>query len=265
MKRFLLLLTASVFAFSLSARQLFIIRHGQAGYREEFHIKALSELGAKQADLLADHLLKKYHFNGTILVSPLFHTLQTACVIGKHMNKPIILEPGIQELNPGKKDRKALTGAQIQTEFKKQYPTVVIQPGPAFTDDWRVFNEDAKARMLRTRKALARILKEQKGDLLMVGHGASVGDLAAILNESLPPEKQANGKTWNCSLRVYTLDENDKPVAGLYTTEFMPDEIVTSNFRCPKIERPDDPAYMTKAQERAAKKPKKAKKKAKQE
>ncbi len=259
MKRLLTLLIALCFAYTLSARQLFIIRHGQAGYSETYRIKALSDLGAKQADMVAAYLLDKYHFNGTILVSPLFHTLQTACVIGKHMNKPVYLEPGIQELNPGKKDRKALTGAQIQTEFKKQFPSVTIKPGPAFVDDWRVFNENAEARMERTRKALARILKEQKGDLLLVGHGASVGDLATILNASLPPEKQAKGTTWNCSMRIYTLDDNDQPIAGIYTTEFMPDEIVTNNFKCPKIERPDDPAYMTKDQERAAKRAQKAK------
>ena len=31
----------------------------------------------------------------------------------------------------------------------------------------------------------------------------------------------------------------------------MADKDVTSNFRCPKIERPDDPKYMTRAQDKA--------------
>ena len=31
----------------------------------------------------------------------------------------------------------------------------------------------------------------------------------------------------------------------------MADKDVTNNFRCPKIERPNDPKYMTRAQDKA--------------
>jgi hypothetical protein len=32
-------------------------------------------------------------------------------------------------------------------------------------------------------------------------------------------------------------------IGGGYTTKYMPDEKVTSNYRAPKVPKPDDPRY----------------------
>ena len=69
--------------------------------------------------------------------------------------------------------------------------------------------------------------------------------------------------------RIELLNKENQVIGYSYTTEFMDDKELTNNFRCPKIERPDDPRYMTRAQDKAdrakknVKKASKAKAKAK--
>ena len=251
MKKFVLLLLLVSAAFVLSARTIYITRHGHRGDKRYFdkavREQKLTPLGVEQANLLAHYLKEKCNFNGTILVSPLLRTLETALPTAKLLNKKMILEPGLQELSTAKKRPRAMTFAEIEERF----PGMVVK-GPAFVEPWRVFDEDTTARRKRTADALDRILAANKGDLLLVGHGATVGDLRRYLDPRLPEGKKVDGMAWNCCLFIYELDENDQPVSCRYTTEFIPDEKVTNNFRCPKIERPNDPQYMTKQQEKEA-------------
>lgn len=248
MKKFFVLLMLALTAFALSARTLYITRHGQRGDRRYFdeavNEPKLTPLGVEQANLLAHYLKDKCGFDGEILVSPLLRTLETALPTAELLNRKMILEPGIQEMATSKKPLRGMTFAEIDARFPGQ-----VVKGEAFTEPWRLYNEDAAARRERTANALKRILANHKGDLLLVGHGSSVGDLRRCLDPQLPKGKKVRGTIWNCCLFIYELDENDRPVSCRYTTEFMPDEKVTSNFRCPKIERPDDPAYATRKQE----------------
>ena len=250
MKKFFLLLMLVSAAFVLSARTLYITRHGQRGdkryYDEAVREPKLTPLGVEQATLLAHYLRDTCKFDGEILVSPLLRTLETALPTARLLHRKMILEPGIQEMAPSKKPLRGMTFAEIEERF----PGLTVK-GAAFTEPWRLYNEDAAARRERTAKALKRILADHKGDLLLVGHGSSVGDLRRCLDPRLPKGKKVRGVIWNCSLFIYELDENDRPVSCRYVTEFMPDEKITNNFRCPKIERPDDPAYATREQDKA--------------
>ena len=148
---------------------------------------------------------------------------------------------------------------QIETYF----PGKTV-PCKRYAEGWRLCKEDAAKRRVRVAKAVDAILAETKGDVLLVTHGACVGDLMKIFRARSVSKKvkPVKGTAWNCALYIYELDDNNKFTGGRYTTEFMDDKELTSNWRCPKIERPDDPRYMTAAQDKAdrAKRAQKAKK-----
>lgn len=219
---------------TLSARTIYVARHGQVGdkkcYDTVVHERTLTPTGREQAQLLAGYLRGKCHFEGTILVSPLYRTIETSMPIAKLLGKKVILEPGIQEMNRGPK-AVGMTFEQIEERF----PGMTVK-GPAFTEPWRIANEPDEARLERSREALKRILAENPGDLLLVSHGAIVGDIKKIMNEKLPKGKQASGMVWNCSLWIYELDDNDQVKSARGTTEFMPDEKVTNNNHPGKLE-----------------------------
>ena len=227
----------------LSARTVYVARHGQVGDRKYYDSAVretkLTPLGIEQAQMLADFLVNKKKFNGKILVSPIYRTIETGTYVAVLLdNRPVILEPGIQEV-ANKQTYPGMTLAQINERF----PGKTLS-GSAFKDIWRVSFESNEARQLRVNAALDRILKEHDGDLLLVTHGGIVGNLRKALEaRKLPGAKLARGSAWNCSLHIYELDDNNRVKSSSYTTEYMPDAKVTSNFRTPKIPRPDDPRY----------------------
>ena len=246
MKRYLLLLT---FVFLLpavaDARKVYITRHGQVNPKVSFRKSkvrelALTDLGMAQAETLAKFLVEKYKFNGKIYVSPFFRTIQTGVTVAERLKTTVILEPGIQEVAKGVRPGKTMDLKMIG-EF---FPEMTV-PGKRYSDPWRLFAEGDKARYNRVEKALNDILAEEKGDVLLVSHGGIVGILVNVLNRrpASTQVKWTKGISWNCALFVFELDENNKKINGVFTTEFMADKDVTSNFRCPKIERPDDPRY----------------------
>ena len=129
-------------------------------------------------------------------------------------------------------------------------------PGKRYADGWRICNENDKKRLIRYAKTLDAILAETKGDVLLVTHGACVGDLMKIFRARSVSKKvkPVKGTAWNCALYIYELDDNNKFTGGRYTTEFMDDKELTSNFRTPKIPRPDDPRYENKPIKKGKKK-----------
>ena len=235
MKRIGIICLLWLFCITLSARTIYVARHGQVGDRNYYDVvvreRTLTPLGSEQAQLLADYLTEKCLFNGTILVSPLYRTIETSIPTAKLLGKKVILEPGLQEMNRGPEAR-GMTFEQIEERF----PGKTVK-GPAFTEPWRIANEPDDARLKRSEEALKRILKENKGDLLLVSHGAIVGDIKKIMNRKLPKAKRISGTVWNCSLWIYELDDKDQVISARGTTEFMPDEKVTSNMKPGKLER----------------------------
>ena len=61
----------------------------------------------------------------------------------------------------------------------------------------------------------------------MVTHAGGVGSLAPELfkRANLP----MSGLALNCTLFVFELDENDRPVAGKYIDSYIPKEKITDN------------------------------------
>lgn len=251
-----MLLALLVLGSALQARTIYVTRHGQVGDRKYIHKTAretmITPLGRQQANQLADYLIKKRNFNGTVIVSPLFRTIETGIEVAGKLNKKVILEPGIQEIAPGKKPSRHMKLKQINDIF----PGKTI-PGKTFNDNWRLCNETAKMRHVRVAKALDRIIAETKGDILLVSHGGTIGSINnALRSKRIKGIKIGSGNAWNCALYIYELNDKNQVTAISYTTEYMTDDQLTSNFRPPKVPKPNDPRY-------EVAKPKKAKKAAK--
>ena len=263
------LLLAALSVLPLSARTVYVARHAQVGIgiKEIKETRITPDLGVKQAQALADFLVKKLKFNGEIYASPFYRTTETATYTAALLKKKVILEPGLQEMAPAKKP----SPPGMDLKKIKSYFGDKIVPGKRYADGWRLFNETPELRKVRVAKALDAILAETKGDVLLVSHGASVNDLNKIFRERRASKKVriVKGTAWNCALYIYEVNDKGQLIGGRYTTEYMDDKELTSNFRCPKIERPDDPRYMTRAQDKAdrakknVKKASKAKAKAK--
>ena len=247
----LMLAAAAAGAIQLSARTIYITRHAQAGsvIKEIKETKITEDLGIIQAQKLANYLVNKIKFNGPVYSSPFYRTTETAIYTAKLLNTKAILDPGLQELaTHAKPSPPGLTLAQ-----QKSYFGNMITPGKRYKDGWRLCKETTEMRRIRVAKALDAILAETRGDILLVTHGAGVGDLNRILkSRAINKEvKKLKGSAWNCALYIYELNEKGQVVSGRYTTEYLSDMELTNNFRSPKIERPADKRYMTRAQDAA--------------
>ncbi|MBR2626021.1 MAG: histidine phosphatase family protein [Lentisphaeria bacterium] len=243
MKKITLVLLLLAFGgFALHARKIYVTRHAQVGDKDIKHPSAgeymITPLGKKQAALLADYLVNKEKFNGTILVSPFYRTIETGIAVADKLGKKVYLEPGIQEIAPRGKGR-FMKGKEIAEYFSGK-----AVPGKAFNDQWRLSNEDSNARQERVNKAIDRILEENEGDLLLVSHGGTCSGIVRAFNaKAVSGAKPVKGMPWNCSLFIFELNDQDQVVNGAYTTEYMSDDIVTNNFRVPKVPKRDDPRY----------------------
>ena len=237
------LLFAAVIQLPLEARTIYVARHGQVDSKvrvsQTVRDLPLTDLGVKQAKALADFLVREKKFNGKIYVSPFYRTIQTGTYTAKLLNSKVILEPGIQEIAPGKKVSYSMNLKTIDSLF-----TGLTVPGKRFSDSWRVCAENAPMRNSRVEKAVEAILAEEKGDILLISHGGIIGPVnRAIMKKNSGKVKRPSGTAWNCALYIFELDEKDNVVKTAYTTQYMDDKELTSNFRTPKIPRPDDPRY----------------------
>ena len=99
------LLLAALSVLPLSARTVYVARHAQVGIgiKEIKETRITPDLGVKQAQALADFLVKKLKFNGEIYASPFYRTTETATYTAALLKKKVILEPGLQEMAPAKK------------------------------------------------------------------------------------------------------------------------------------------------------------------
>ena len=229
----ILLLVSAIF---LEARHIYVTRHGQVGYP----VKAISEtrlteLGIKQAQQLGRYLTGTRKFNGVIYASPFYRTTETALYTAELLHKKVLLEPGIQEIAQAPKP--SPRGMTLK-EINGYFPGKTL-PGKRFADNWRLCGETSQMRFQRVSRALEAILKEEKGDILLVGHGASVNDLVKALNNKRPSRKvkPAKGTVWNCSLFIFELNEKEDVINAEYTTAFMKKEELTNNLKKEKTPR----------------------------
>ena len=235
LKKVLLILVLFSAAAVFAGRTIYITRHGQIGAPEirSFNGEhALTELRKQQAKQLGEYLKMK-KFKGVIYSSPLYRTMQTSEIIARINRCSIMIDPGLQEYAPVLPEHNngkyglCAEGCN-QNEIRKYFPQVKLSA--RFTYPWRVMNEPEKMRHERSERTLNAILSETTGDILLVGHSATVKSLMFVLSKRAA--KPISAIPWNCCLVTVTLDDNNK-VTG-YTVEtdrFLKPEQTTNNFR----------------------------------
>lgn len=128
----------------------------------------LSEDGVVQAQELATRLAKEPIEH--IFVSPFLRTVQTAHKIANVLHLPLKLEPGLSEwLNPEWMD--AMPERLPPTQLAQRYPIIDLNYQPCLEP---TYPETRDEMIERAGETARRIVKRYDGNLLFVGHGASV-------------------------------------------------------------------------------------------
>lgn len=216
---------------------LYVARHGQpaidkmapgANYELPDGDYVLTSLGREQAQLLGEHL-KKAKFKGKVFSSPYARTMETASVAAAVCGLDIIPEPALQEMRFYPEP--PCPGMTLE-EMRTNYPN--IAPGASLSFPWMTGKgpedaEDVRKRVIPFLSAL--IASPPSEEVLLVGHGASVGAVKSFMIE------RANftgypGYNWNASLCTFELHADGRTeVVELNRIDFMPLEKVTSNKR----------------------------------
>lgn len=138
----------------------------------------LSEDGVVQAQELAQRLAQEPIEH--IFVSPFLRTVQTAHEIAKVLHLPLKLEPGLSEwLNPEWMD--AMPERLPPGILAQDYPIIDLNYQPCLMPTYPETREEMVARAGETAR---RLIARYGGNLLFVGHGASVvGSAWGILGD----------------------------------------------------------------------------------
>lgn len=121
-----------------------------------------------------------------VVASPYLRTVQMAHIIAQHLGLTVKLEPGVGEIlregTAGGREPE-LTPAR---ELAAAYPTLDLTYE---SDLYAQYPEDEQGIAARVSKAARQVLHRLEGDLLVIGHGASVSHFARALlgeNQSVP-------------------------------------------------------------------------------
>jgi broad specificity phosphatase PhoE len=164
---------------------VWILRHGQrqdsvdpdwADYAERVHDPGLTDHGHWQAGRAAERLRSEGICR--IYASPFLRAVQTADHVGRALEMPVALEPGLSEhRNPDWFDADPETlGHETAAE---RYESVELDREPLVEPEFPESHAEAEARIGR---AARRVVAATDADVvLLVGHGATVGGVAAGL------------------------------------------------------------------------------------
>lgn len=188
----------------------------------------LSDLGKKQAEYLGKELaLRK--FKGLIISSPYLRTMTTAEAVAAACNVAIYPEAAFREGVFRQEEIMQLRGKTIE-ELKELFPHVASDATleyPWWTTDLED-NLDAYAK--RIDPFLDRILAFGYDEVLLVGHGASVGATLNYFKKKFGFEQPQGLHNVNCSFSCFELDEmGDMVRVLLFFNAHLPEEYLTSN------------------------------------
>ena len=189
-----------------------VTRHGQpvlgdmpAGSDTEFPPgdPALTALGRRQAEWLGRRLLQ-LGFQGTIYSSPYRRTMETAELVAAVVGCSIVPEPHLQEYVQCEGvpafDALTLDTAHVlypHVRADVSLPRRWLAAGP----------EEFEDVVVRVTPFIDRLLAHPDGDVLLVGHGATVNASRDVLwahsGQSTPA---GHGHNWNCSLSTYEVN-----------------------------------------------------------
>lgn len=168
--------------------KIFFIRHGYrldhadptwAEHAKRPHDPPVSEAGMQQAIETGRYLkLQKVKIDH-LFSSPFFRTLQTAYAISRQLNRPIKVEPGFSEWMNRKWYATRPEMLPI-LKMKELFPSIDLDYQSALIPKFPelIEKEDMKTRI---RRVLARLNTCYTGHVMIVGHGATLAQIAKVL------------------------------------------------------------------------------------
>lgn len=214
---------------------VYITRHGQPLLRSadeadpEFprHDPPLTPLGEAQARALGRRL-REMGFSGRIYTSPYRRTAQTSERIAEELGAWHYPEAAIREIVKREEQMVGFVGLTLE-ELRAEFPR--IAPDASLPHPWWTPHaEDAAAVLARVAPFLEALLANGQEDVLLVGHGASVGAATRFLLQRCPEGPEELPLSWNCALTAFRVGATCE-VLYLRDTSHLPDEQVTSNAR----------------------------------
>lgn len=153
--------------------RILIIRHGQSEGDITNRIEgradvSLTELGFKQAGLMADWVAEKYKID-KIFASPLKRVSQVAEILSKRINKDITYDDDLMEWNTG------LISGLTKEEAREKYPSPQVKyPHTA------IYEQESNIQLrMRAETFLSKLLNENPPDstIAVVSHGLLIWNL----------------------------------------------------------------------------------------
>lgn len=164
----------------IMGRGIWVVRHGERrdsvdpqwpGVADRVHDPPLTELGRWAGWRTGKYFAQAGFDFDHIFASPYLRTVETATEICQEMNSTAVIEPGLGEhLNPEWFDSKP-TRLSIDT-LTEQFGPIQQPKEPHVIPE---FPEDHQSAMARVAKTTRQILDSTTGDVLIIGHGLTVG------------------------------------------------------------------------------------------
>ncbi len=210
--------------------QLHLTRHGQVERDPACRIGEpnLSELGCIQATRLGRRLAAE-GFRGTVYASPYLRTVWTAHLIAEQTDSQVILAPPIREVVVKEENIRRYRGYTVE-ELQARFPRVAIESDWTWPW-WTLQIEDPAAIDTRVGPFVDHLVARGT-DVLLVGHGASVGGvLRHVIRRS---ERKPTGDippAFNCALSSFRLSPEFSlgPGFRLNCTDHLDEDQVTAN------------------------------------
>jgi len=191
----------------------------------------LCDLGRTQAHLLGKRM-KELGFKGRIISSPYMRTLETSEIIAKITDTKIVPFAPVREIIKTQSHADDFVGLTIE-QIREKYDCIDEEAELEYPW-WHPLEIPAQietAEEVHSRVRLGLELLESiypNEELLIVGHGATVGAMLDILE--IPKEKRIRTMRFNCSLSA--IDTTDPSVPTMYcNTAHIPYELTTSNYK----------------------------------
>ena len=163
-----------------------------------------------------------------LLASPYRRTALTAERIAAELDTVHYPEVAIREIVKRAENMvgfRGLTLDALRAEFGRVAPDATL-PHPW----WTPHAEDDAAVLARVAPFLERLLERREGDVLLVGHGASVGAATRFFLARCAPVPEEMPLSWNCALTAFRVGEPCETLLIRDTTH-LADEEVTSNAK----------------------------------
>ena len=220
-------------------RRRFITRHGQVAPSDYVRGEdgapdamyplgepVLSPLGREQARALGERLVRE-GFHGKILASPYIRTMETAEIIASVTDCPVYPCPAIREIMKTDESAQSFRG-QTEEELRALFPHMAKDAH--FPDQWwDTCAQTWDMVVERVRRELPPVLEEFRNDeLLLVGHGASVGAMHRYFG--IPDKRNVHTHTGNLNCSLTVTDPDEPKNMYVYSMTHLPYSMWTSNF-----------------------------------